>query len=184
MRKDRHNKRMKKLENHISRTGGTRKSLTELREQVLEWVSKLRDENMTTSKIQNIAIDYYRLLYEKQKNQNQLRIPSAIIPNTIKLKGASGKKTELGNQGLNINGARLSHLRFADDLVILEEDPLTLSSMIQTLLDRSREVGLEMNTSKTKVMNTSTPTDITANRQKHEYVYLGQIISPKNHRNR
>ncbi|KAL0829286.1 hypothetical protein ABMA28_004096 [Loxostege sticticalis] len=93
------------------------------------------------------------------------------------------RKLDWGHLGLNINGTRLSHLRFADDLVILEEDPLTLESMIQTLVDRSREVGLEMNTSKTKMMTNSIPIDITINGQKleyvEEYVYLGQIISPK-----
>ncbi|KAL0832588.1 hypothetical protein ABMA28_000786 [Loxostege sticticalis] len=93
------------------------------------------------------------------------------------------RKLDWGHLGLNINGTRLSHLRFADDLVILEEDPITLESMIQTLVDRSREVGLEMNTSKTKMMTNSIPIDITINGQKleyvKEYVYLGQIISPK-----
>ncbi|CAB3252101.1 unnamed protein product [Arctia plantaginis] len=91
------------------------------------------------------------------------------------------RKMEWGHLGLNINGARLNHLRFADDLFILEEDPLTLQSMIQTLVDRSREVGLETNTSKTKMMTNSIPIDITINGQKleyvEEYVYLGQIIS-------
>lgn len=92
------------------------------------------------------------------------------------------RKLEWEHLGLNINGTRLNHLRFADDLVILEEDPLLLESMIQTLADRSREVGLEMNSSKTKMMTNSTPISITINGQKleyvEEYVYLGQIISP------
>lgn len=44
-------------------------------------------------------------------------------------------------------------------------------------------MGLEINLTKTKMMTNSTPTDITNNGQKlqyvEEYVYLGQIISPK-----
>ncbi|OWR49135.1 endonuclease-reverse transcriptase [Danaus plexippus plexippus] len=93
------------------------------------------------------------------------------------------RKLNWENQGLNINGARLSHQRVADDLVILESNPLTLESMIQTLVDRSSEVCLEIITSKTKGMTNSTPTDITINRQKleyvEEYVYLGHIILQK-----
>ncbi|OWR47919.1 endonuclease-reverse transcriptase [Danaus plexippus plexippus] len=66
-----------------------------------------------------------------------------------------------------------------NDLVILEEDPLKLESMIQTLVDRSREVDLEINTSKTKVMTNSTPTDITISRQKLEYVEKYEILKSK-----
>lgn len=92
------------------------------------------------------------------------------------------RKLEWDHLGLNIDGARLNHLRFADDLVILEEDPRKLEYMIQTLISRSREVGLEINLTKTKMMTNSTPIDITNNGQKfeyvEEYVYLGQIISP------
>lgn len=92
------------------------------------------------------------------------------------------KKLDWEHLGLNINGSRLNHLRFADDLVLLEEDPKLLESMIQTLADKSREVGLEINSSKTKMMTNSFPRDITVNGQKleyvEEYVYLGQIISP------
>ncbi|GBP21483.1 Retrovirus-related Pol polyprotein from type-1 retrotransposable element R2 [Eumeta japonica] len=60
------------------------------------------------------------------------------------------RKLKWGQLGLNINGARLSHLRFANDLVISEEDPHPLESTIQTLVDRSKEVGLEIR--KTKMM--------------------------------
>lgn len=94
------------------------------------------------------------------------------------------RKLEWDHLGLNINGSRLNHLRFADDLVLLEEDPKKLEYMIQTLADRSKELGLEMNSGKTKLMTNSKPVDIIVNKQKleyaEEYVYLGQIISPKN----
>lgn len=91
------------------------------------------------------------------------------------------RKLEWGHLGININGARLTHLRFADDLVTLEEDPKTLESMIQTLVDRSREAVLDINLNKTKIMTNSVSTVILNNDQKilyvDEYVYLGQIIS-------
>ncbi|CAH0723827.1 unnamed protein product, partial [Brenthis ino] len=78
--------------------------------------------------------------------------------------------------GLNINGCRLNHLRFADDIVLFEEDPKKLELMIKDLAAKSKEVGLERNKNKTKHV------DITINGDLFdyvtEYVYLGQIISP------
>lgn len=52
------------------------------------------------------------------------------------------RKFECNQLGLNINGSRLTHLRFADDLVIFEENPGILEIMVQTLADKSLEVGL------------------------------------------
>ncbi|CAH2097703.1 unnamed protein product [Euphydryas editha] len=91
------------------------------------------------------------------------------------------RKLNWEHLGLNINGSRLNNLRFADDIILLEEDPSLLEFMIQTLADRSREVGLELNSSKTKLLTNSIPVNIIINGQKleyvKEYVYLGQIIS-------
>lgn len=56
-------------------------------------------------------------------------------------------------QGLLIQGKTLSHLRFADDLVLLAESAPNLQYMIETLHKASRQVGLEMNISKTKIMS-------------------------------
>jgi len=57
--------------------------------------------------------------------------------------------------GLNIDGRKLNHLRFADDLVLLEENPKALEKMIQTLNTESSKVGLKMNITKTKLMTNS-----------------------------
>jgi hypothetical protein len=91
------------------------------------------------------------------------------------------RKVCFENCGIVLDGARLSHLRFADDLVILSNKPDQLQGMVQQISDESKKKGLQMNTEKTKVMT---------NRQKipikidqgiieyvDEYVYLGQIIS-------
>ncbi|GBP06888.1 Putative uncharacterized transposon-derived protein F52C9.6 [Eumeta japonica] len=89
---------------------------------------------------------------------------------------------QLNHLGLNINGARLNHLRFADDLVLLEEDPAAIEQMMQSLANESREVGLEINGSKTRLMTNSRETDVIVDGNKieyvKEYIYLGQIISP------
>lgn len=56
------------------------------------------------------------------------------------------------HEGLNINGEKLNHLRFADDLILFSECPTKL----QQMSDQSAKAGLTMNTAKTKNMtNTS-----------------------------
>ncbi|CAH2095888.1 unnamed protein product [Euphydryas editha] len=69
MRKDRRKRRIDTLENHINRTGGTRKALKELREKGKEWIPMLKDKEQHISfrnGIQNIATNYYRMLYSNQ----------------------------------------------------------------------------------------------------------------------
>lgn len=85
------------------------------------------------------------------------------------------------NYGLNINGKQLNHLRFADDIIILEEDPKKLEHMIKDLDEKSRVVGLEMNTNKTKLMTNSIEVNGIKFEYVTEYVYLGQIISPEDY---
>lgn len=84
--------------------------------------------------------------------------------------------------GLNINGSKLNHLRFADDLVLFEENPEILEKMIQDLNTESKKIGLQMNPRKTKLMTNSTKTNISVNHETlefvEEYTYLGQLISP------
>lgn len=83
--------------------------------------------------------------------------------------------------GININGTRLNHLRFADDLVLFEENPKILEQMIQELSTESKLAGLEMNEKKTKLMTNSTEIEIFVNGKKldfvQEYTYLGQTIA-------
>lgn len=86
------------------------------------------------------------------------------------------------NKGLNINGENLSHLRFADDLILFSENPKTLETMLQELATESEKAGLSMNLMKTKVMTNSSQTEpITVNNEEigyvREYVYLGQLVS-------
>ncbi|GBP25976.1 LINE-1 retrotransposable element ORF2 protein [Eumeta japonica] len=62
--------------------------------------------------------------------------------------------------GLNINGEKLNHLRFADDLILFSENSKSLEKMLQQLSDESEKAGLKMNLSKTKIMTNAEPTDL------------------------
>lgn len=87
------------------------------------------------------------------------------------------------NYGLNILGRKLNHLRFADDLILVSDNPTDLKIMLEELDTQSKLVGLSMNMSKTKLMSNSAkaPIDVNGNEIEYmnEYVYLGQVISPE-----
>ncbi|CAK1598040.1 unnamed protein product [Parnassius mnemosyne] len=82
--------------------------------------------------------------------------------------------------GLNINGNYLSHLRFADDLVLLSESSTQLQNMIDSLNTASKQVGLETNLSKTMVMTNSIQRRISVDNETlkytEKYIYLGKQI--------
>lgn len=76
---------------------------------------------------------------------------------------------------------QLTHLRFADDIVIMAETPEVLEHMLNTLNNESKKIGLYMNLSKTKVMTNGIQSPIklleTNIEYVSEYIYLGRIIS-------
>jgi len=82
-------------------------------------------------------------------------------------------------KGININGNRLSHLRFADDIVLISSDADEFEVMLQELKEASQKVGLKMNLQKTKIMS---PDNIQVVIDNHtlervdEYIYLGHNI--------
>ena len=75
------------------------------------------------------------------------------------------RKLDWTHQGLNLNGSRLNHRRFADDLVIFAENPEIL-----LLIMESEKVRLKMNIVKTKAMTNSSKIEIKLNNQTLEYV--------------
>lgn len=89
---------------------------------------------------------------------------------------------EWSKYGLNVNGVQLTHLRFADDLILISQDPGNLQEMLKQLVYESEKVGLSINTTKTKAMTNSIHIPITIQDSTiayvEEYMYLGQIISP------
>ena len=84
-------------------------------------------------------------------------------------------------RGININGKRLTNLKFADDIVIFSNSATELQEMLNELNEKSKEVGLQMNPTKTKLMTNSMETQIkvdnTIIEYCNDYIYLGQTVS-------
>ena len=84
--------------------------------------------------------------------------------------------------GTNINGEHLTHLRFADDVVLMAETLEDLNTMLEDLRNPSQQVGLKMNLDKTKIMSNAhvTPAPVNVGNVTLEvvdhYVYLGHTI--------
>jgi endonuclease/exonuclease/phosphatase family metal-dependent hydrolase len=62
------------------------------------------------------------------------------------------KKLNWSKMGININGKFLSHLRFADDIILFATNKRQLQKMLTQLNEKSQKIGLKMNLSKTKIM--------------------------------
>jgi len=88
--------------------------------------------------------------------------------------------TDLGKQTLKINGECLSHLRFANDILICANKPQELQQMLHEVADESESPGLKMNKMKTKVMmENDIPVSVnnTQIENVESYIYLGQRYS-------
>nr|pir hypothetical protein T02D1.1 - Caenorhabditis elegans [Caenorhabditis elegans] len=92
--------------------------------------------------------------------------------------------------GMRVNGRNLTNLRFADDIVLISNHPNTASKMLQELVQKCSEVGLEINTGKTKVLRNrfadpskvyfGSPSPTTQLDDVDEYIYLGRQINAQN----
>ncbi|GBP48908.1 Retrovirus-related Pol polyprotein from type-2 retrotransposable element R2DM; Endonuclease [Eumeta japonica] len=96
-------------------------------------------------------------------------------------------KLNWSKRGIFIRDSYLSHLRFADDLVILSESSSQLQLMIEDLQTASTNVGLQINLSKTMAMSNSLKNLVKVNEYPLEYtdkyIYLGKTISFKEKNN-
>ncbi|KAG6448570.1 hypothetical protein O3G_MSEX005586 [Manduca sexta] len=92
------------------------------------------------------------------------------------------KTLDWKGMGININSEYISHLRFADDIVIMAETLEELQQMLNSLASAAQRIGLTMNLDKTKLMINDhlDPRPIVVNRHLlevvSEYTYLGQIL--------
>jgi hypothetical protein len=85
-------------------------------------------------------------------------------------------------KGIKIDGEWLTHLRFADDIVLFAENGLDMEEMIEEMAEKSKKCGLRMNLGKTKVMNNKYADQIQIMvdgkiiENVNSYIYLGQNI--------
>ena len=61
-------------------------------------------------------------------------------------------KIEWGDRGINIDGEYLSHLLYADDLILFSHSANEIQSMLEDISIESNKIGLTINTDKTKIM--------------------------------
>ena len=93
------------------------------------------------------------------------------------------RKLEWDNKGIVINGVKINHLRFADDIVLITGNVTEMQEMLNQLSDESKVLGLKMNMKKTKVMFNKYINEniiqVNNNTIEHveEYVYLGQLVT-------
>ncbi|GBP75464.1 Putative uncharacterized transposon-derived protein F52C9.6 [Eumeta japonica] len=97
------------------------------------------------------------------------------------------RNIDWADKGILVLNERLTHLRFADDIAMFSETATGLEQMFQNLASESNKIGLEMNTSKTKIMTNSIETPISIEGQNieyvKEYIYLGKLTSFHSNRN-
>ena len=96
------------------------------------------------------------------------------------------RKLDWTKKGLRVNGEYLSHLRFANDIVIFAENTADLTAMLDELTEESKKAGPSINITKTKIITNSEDNDpIMVEGQNvefvKEYIYLGQSVSFENH---
>lgn len=88
------------------------------------------------------------------------------------------------SKGIKIDGEIMSHLRFADDIVVFAETARDVETMVNELASESRKVGLTLNGSKTKIITNGETRDVIIEGERIEYVkdfvYLGQLVSFEN----
>ena len=89
-------------------------------------------------------------------------------------------------KGIKIDGEFLSHLRFADDIIVFANNIKQLQQMLIELNEASLKVGLSMNIKKTKIMHNAHARDKNNSNVSigndiievvDQYIYLGQRIS-------
>ena len=86
------------------------------------------------------------------------------------------------NKGILIDGERLNHIRFADDITLIAENQSDLQIMIKELNEKSEQIGLKININKTKYLTNDVHQNqhiILNNRtieRVQSFIYLGQKI--------
>ena len=91
--------------------------------------------------------------------------------------------------GININGIRLSNLRFADDIMMFAESEEKLKDMLEDLNNEGKRDGMKLHKEKTKIMcnevvRSRLRTGVMIDREQleevTEYKYLGRLVTSGN----
>ena len=95
------------------------------------------------------------------------------------------KNSQLEEKGINIDGEKLSNLRFADVVALTTEDVRDMEHQLIMVNEESLKIGLKIHKRKTKFMtNIDTTDNIQINGTEIEkvtnYKYLGQILAMEN----
>src|SRR6266576_1795586 len=91
----------------------------------------------------------------------------------------------LENEGSNIGGRKISCVRFADDMVLIDESKEKMQKMLNRLERKCREYGMKINVGKTKVMRIGDKEGVKLKvngkniQQVMEYRYLGTRLTCK-----
>lgn len=152
-------------------------------------------ETLATQNVENEYIRVIKSLYKKSKSRVKLETTGPWFPISRGVKQGDPlspilfiatlesiiSKLDWNKRGINVKNKHLSHLRFADDLVLISEKGKELQYMVESLNKASKLAGLEMNLYKTMVMTNSTKVQIYVDSKPlqytENYVYLGKQIS-------
>ena len=152
-------------------------------------------ETLTTQNVENEYIRVIKSIYRKSKSRVKLETAGSWFP--VKRGVRQGdplspilfiatlesiiSKLDWNECGIKIKTKYLSHLRFADDLVLISEKAKELQYMAESLNKASKLAGLEMNLLKTMVMTNSTKVQIYVDNEPlhytEKYIYLGRQVS-------
>ena len=69
------------------------------------------------------------------------------------------KNAQLEEKGINIDGEKLSNLRFADDVALRTEDVKDMEHQLNTVNEESSKLGNKIHNGKTKFMTNIDTTD-------------------------
>ncbi|CAG5039360.1 unnamed protein product [Parnassius apollo] len=103
---------------------------------------------------QGIELKYIRLIKNVYSHSTaRIQLDKATpFPQNCSLYSSIFRKLNWENLGINIDGTSLTHLRFADDIVLFAKTPEAINKMIEDLSIESERVGLKLNPEKTRVM--------------------------------
>ena len=95
------------------------------------------------------------------------------------------KNAQIEEKGINIDGEKLTNLRFADDVALTTEDVKDMEHQLNNVNEKSLKIGLKIHKGITKFMtNIDTTDNIQINGTEIEkvtnYKYLGQTIAMEN----